>query len=894
MNGNVTVFDRIRENSPVISGIVKFQNSAFYPFLFAVLCAISGVNGKEIYLPIICILTAVSIFGGLFSHDLKVFLVPAFLIYYSIGMDVSPEHYTCGDFKYRPFFDMSSLPYLLICLTLLITVLTYRLISSGVIRDILNRRGIFLSGILLVDAALLLNGAFSPDWHIANLAYGLLTAVPLTLFYCLFLCVIGNSKNGISYACKTLVAVGFSVLLQVIILAYRFNIYGNFLIRYANGSIHSINRYIFTNSWGVPTIIAAVAAVAIPAAMYLAHSHRFPLFGYISALLFLSVTFALNTRSAMIVGVLVLLMCVIALCGNCKNKTANRVIASFILISAITAVCYLLHTENEAVTELLSKIKQALRLNTSVGAETFLTGRLAFWKMGIEAFKDAPLFGSGFMYGADTAADVYFKMYHNTVIEFLGSMGIFGLFALAVHIKHGIEVLLRQRSADKFILLLVPVSLLGMSMADNFFFYPNFQLIYAAFLACAEISLENKRAERLSRLKKPLKGKKPHVVFSYVEAGKGHIVPTRTVCDAFRKKYGGMCEITESRFFTETGDADLESSERLFTSAVRGHNLTPVMSVLCKLANLIAGDTFMLYFLFTYTISGMRSSRPALKHVKELDADLIFSAHWSIPYHVNRLKKDRPYTVLFCPDIIPNGAFNVDCNNFLISNDTGYKHSKSIRMFAGGNITRVPFPARPEIAALRNADKQDLRKKLGLDNVFTVALSDGGYGIARMEKTIDCLLDCADVPMNLIAFCGTNAKLYTKLCASKDKNPNVRLIPLEYTDKIAEYLAASDLFVGKGGANSIAEPISLGVPVIITRCITYVERWIKNYYVKKTGGALYIPNAKKAAREICKLAHSPRRLAILKKPLANIPDTEYDAEKTADIIWESVRKMGLK
>ena len=243
MNGTQTVFDRIREKNPVISGIVRFQNSAVYPFLFAVLCAISGANGKEIYLPIIYLLTALSVFGGLFSRDLKVFLVPALLIYYSVGMDVPSEHYLNGYFDYRPFFDMSSLPHLLVCLLLILGALAFRLVTGGIIRDMLHKRGIFFSGILLIDAALLLNGAFSQDWHIANIAYGLLTAIPLTLFYCLFLGVIDSSENGISYACRTLAAVGVTVVLQVIIIAYRFYMTENLLVIYANGTVHSINRY---------------------------------------------------------------------------------------------------------------------------------------------------------------------------------------------------------------------------------------------------------------------------------------------------------------------------------------------------------------------------------------------------------------------------------------------------------------------------------------------------------------------------------------------------------------------------------------------------------------------------------------------------------------------------
>ena len=887
-----TVFDWLREHILPIRLLVKLQNSALYPFLFAVLCIISGVGDRSVYIPMMIAITALSAFAGLFSPDLKVFLAPAFMIFCTIGMDLPEDHYETKWIS--PTFDRASLPTIIICFGSLALILIYRMISSGIIKDMLSRKSIFLPGILLVDAALILNGIFSETRSIENLYFGLFTVLPLTVFYLLFVNVLSDSEKGISYACRCLVALGWTATVQIAIIAYRMHLNDALILRDSDGSFLRFHRQLLTPAWALPTIVAGIIAIAIPAALYLARRSYFSFFYILSPFVFLAATVFIDTRSAIIVGSITLILGLLLCCSGGRMKHFNRIFTVLIFaVIGYTAHC-LLEKYGLSISEAVDKLLPILRLDHEEELSILANGRIIIWKQGIADFKSSPLFGSGFMAGDHAANEIYHKMYHNIIIEFLGSMGVFGIFAFAVHIKHGAEVLLRRFNSEKTLLLLVPISIVGMSMVDNFFFYPNFQFVYATFLACAEISLEKTRAEHLTRLKKPQKDKKPRVVFTYVEAGKGHIVPTRTVCDAFRKKYGDRCEVVESHFFTETGDKDLESSERLFTAAVRGHNHTPIMSLMCRLANIIAGDAFMLYFLFNYTFSGMRSRKPALKHLKELDADIIFTAHWSVAYHANRMKNDRPYTVFFCPDIIPNGAFNVDCNKLLIANDAGFRHAKKIRMFAGGNITRVPFPARPEISELRNADKHLLRRALGLEDIFTVSLSDGGYGIARMEKTVGHLLECADQPMNVIAFCGTNAKLYTKLCALRDKNPNVRLIPLEYTEHITEYLAASDLFVGKGGANSIAEPISLGVPVIITKCITYVERWIKNYYVKSTGGALYIPNAKKAAREICRLAHSPRRLSILRKPLAGIPDSEYDAEKTADVIWEGVELMGFE
>ena len=124
----MSIFDKIRERSSIISFIVKMQNTALYPVLFAIICVISGTNGKDVYLPCIYILTALSIFAGLFSADMKVFLVPAFMVYYAIGADVAEDYY--AGYNFLPPFDISSLGPFMICLVLLSATLIYKLIAS--------------------------------------------------------------------------------------------------------------------------------------------------------------------------------------------------------------------------------------------------------------------------------------------------------------------------------------------------------------------------------------------------------------------------------------------------------------------------------------------------------------------------------------------------------------------------------------------------------------------------------------------------------------------------------------------------------------------------------------------------------------------------------------------
>lgn len=874
------------------------QNTALYPALFAVICVISGTNGKDVYLPCIYILTALSVFAGLFSRDLKVFLVPAFLIYYAIGPDV-PEDYYAG-YNHLPPFDTASLLPFIVCLVILSATLIYRLISNGAIKEMFVKRGLFFWGIIFIDVALILNGAFSPTWRIENVIYGLMSAFVLTIFYCLFLTVIARSDGGVAYACKTLVAVGFTVSAEVMVTAYRLNINDNLIINMPSGA-ERINRVMLSMAWGLPTIVGAVIAVAIPAALYLARSHKYPVFHYVSAILFWAMTLFIDTRSAIIFGGIVLFVGIILCCISGRNKKINRILSLVLIAAMLFAAFWFFVLYPERGESMIDKMLDALRLDFDAeGNESFsalLGSRTDIWKRGLRDFLRAPLFGSGFMSGDYAASEVYSNMYHNIFIEFMGSMGIFGLLAFLIHLKHGLEAIIRRYSLDKLLLLSVPLCILGMSLVDNFFFYPNFQIIYAAFLACAEVSLEHKRLERLSNLNRPKKGEKPRVVFTYIEAGKGHIIPTRTVCDAFKNKYGDRVEVIESKFFTETGDPNMEKTEKLFTRAVKNQNRSPVLSVLCKIGNLIAGDSFALQVLLSQTVSGRKTAPLAIKHMEELNAHVVYTAHWATPYYINKMHTPRPYTICFCPDVYSNGAFDVDCNNFLISSDVGARKIERIRMYAGGNITRIPFPSRPEIAELKKQGmKQALRRELGLDeNVFTVSLSDGGYGMARLGSTVEALVKIADIPITIVALCGTNDELCEHLeKLSRTCPSHIRLVALNFTDKITKYIAASDIYVGKSGANSISEPASLGVPIIVNKCITYIERGIKNYYVHDLKGAMYIPSAKLAAKKICKFAHEPEKLEPYRKHLIDAPDELYNAEASADLIWQRVCELGVE
>ena len=893
----MTIFDKLREKYKLISLMVKIQNSAFYPALFAVLCIFSGTGDEKIYLPCMWALTFLTVLAGLFSDDLKVFILPAFMAYYFLGMDTEKGYFISTQ-QAMPPFNTSNIPHFAACICIILAVLIYRLIAAGLAKEMLTKRGIFSWGILFICISLLLNGFFSASWNIGTLLFGAMIAAIIALFYHLFLVILAHSRNGIVYACKCLVFMGYAVIGQLLILTHRLALDGCLVEHYSNAVI--INRHMLCLTWGVATIIGGVIVMAIVAAVYLMRNGKWPFLSFISAIIFWLSTILIDTRSAIIFGAIALAFGCTLCCINGRNKIFSRIVVGISLLSLVAAVIAIIVKYPETYKSIFNSILDFLRLDFDPDSKeemnSFFSSRLSIWWDGLKDFVSSPVFGKGFAEGyfplEDEIPNYYTRMYHNIIIQLAASAGIVGLFAFAIHVKHIVEVTMRRFSIEKLLILLMPFCIVGMSLVDNFFFYPNFILVYTAFIAAAEIELERSRQERLDNLKRIDSDRKPRVVFTYVEAGKGHIIPTQNICDEFKKYYGDRCEVVESKFFTETGDSNLEKTEVLFRKAVQNQNRSPVLSFLCKLGNLIAGDNFALYVLLRATRSGLKTNPRAVKHIEELDADVIYSAHWSTPFYVNQLKTPRPYTICFCPDVQSNGAFNVDCNNFLISNEVGYAQVNRSRMYAGGNITQIPFPMRPEAEKYKDPDiKAACRAKLGIpEDEFVVALCDGGYGMARLEKTVKHLLRSKE-KMTVIALCGMNHDLFLKLDKQSNSTPDhIRLIAVDFTDKMLEYLACANVFAGKSGANAIAEPAAMGIPIVVTKCITYIERNIKNYYVRNLKGAVYIPCSRFAALRIRKYASDRSALDKLKRNLINSGQI-YSAKASADLIWQRVCEM---
>jgi len=378
--------------------------------------------------------------------------------------------------------------------------------------------------------------------------------------------------------------------------------------------------------------------------------------------------------------------------------------------------------------------------------------------------------------------------------------------------------------------------------------------------------------------------KKLKILFPEVEAGLGHIMTSRAVYDIFTKKYGKYFDVVSLDFYKSAKSKSLHAYGKVLCQSVQTYTKHPKFGHFatnnCEFWGTVIATNFVLYLPIPWVV------RKGVKYMEELKPDVIFSTHWATNYYAEHVKKiEKPFTVMYCPDAFLNALFKYKADVTMCSMKTGYEEAKNDPKFKSDNLRLTTFCIRNEAQQITNT-KQQSREKLGLSNRFTVVLTEGGYGNGNMPLIIQNLLK-RDLPINIIAICGTNEKLAKKF-RKYSVGQNTRFIPLGYTKDIFEYINASDLFCGKAG-NMIAEPTYFCVPSIISGLSTGIENHIASFYTDYIKCAILEKDPAKAADLVEKFYHSPELLEPYRKAAEHRHDI-FGAEATADALFEEIKK----
>jgi UDP-N-acetylglucosamine:LPS N-acetylglucosamine transferase len=126
------------------------------------------------------------------------------------------------------------------------------------------------------------------------------------------------------------------------------------------------------------------------------------------------------------------------------------------------------------------------------------------------------------------------------------------------------------------------------------------------------------------------------------------------------------------------------------------------------------------------------------------------------------------------------------------------------------------FPIKPSFAR-RTQSPAVLRGRLGLDRKpFTVLFFFGAEGVGPVKKFIAVLIE-RGIALQAVVICGKNEKLKTDIeTLARSRTGSVRIQVRGYVTNLADYIAASDVVVGKSGPNQVFETLLQCRPIVIS------------------------------------------------------------------------------
>lgn len=429
----------------------------YYPILQAIIIFVGHAFAFETFsFPSVALLASA---GALVTGSAKPFIMFAAAFLFQLSPQHSPG-YQSGFSDY--YFTEWRLPIAIISFLLVGVGVAFLVVKGRLYKEITFKKMPLLLPALGLGAAFLLNGAFSSGWSFADVGFGACQVLIYVALYVFFYASL--RRENLSELVRYFAYVSSVITLLLfaeIILPY---------IRHMG--IPAKEEMVF--GWGIWNTAGACINALVPMCFLgFIKSERFCWY-YLSVGVLGFVGAALTqSRNALLIGAVLFAVCMLVLCFKGRYKKAFRITL------VVGALCI---------------FAGALVLRDKVGELMGIffadNGRFTLWQIGIENFLEAPLFGKGFYsFTSETFVSSAFlpDMAHNTVIQILSAMGIFGLAAYLCYRVLSLMPLIRKPDSTKLLLTLSMSAMLLGGLLDNFVFYFLSPLHYTVALVILQL-----------------------------------------------------------------------------------------------------------------------------------------------------------------------------------------------------------------------------------------------------------------------------------------------------------------------------------------------------------------------------------------------------------------------
>ena len=182
---------------------------------------------------------------------------------------------------------------------------------------------------------------------------------------------------------------------------------------------------------------------------------------------------------------------------------------------------------------------------------------------------------------------------------------------------------------------------------------------------------------------------------------------------------------------------------------------------------------------------------------------------------------------------------------------------------AADRITASGIPIDPVFS--KPKDKIEMRQKHGLRvDVPAILISAGGFGVGRVSQIVESLSELKH-PAQVIAICGRNADLQRNIekeATRTARDGSVSIKAIGFTTEIDEYMAASDILLGKPGGLTSSEALARGLAFVIVNPIPGQEERNSDHLLEQ-GVAIRCNNLPALAYKVDRLLDDTTRFSIM-------------------------------
>jgi len=307
--------------------------------------------------------------------------------------------------------------------------------------------------------------------------------------------------------------------------------------------------------------------------------------------------------------------------------------------------------------------------------------------------------------------------------------------------------------------------------------------------------------------------KNPKILIFMMAIGNGHKIPAQSVQTALQEEY----PLIETRVVESALEVGLESYEKPLLSAWRFCLKHPLP--LQMIYSLTRSQ-----FRLVSVVDALASRRLAPRIAELLERekpDLVFCTHPTAANIIGSMKKKKslPFpTVVLVTDAFEAHAIWLAglCDSYIF-----YDKDRAQNLLAAGvredQIAFMEFPLRQAFTQ-GSSNRGRTAAAHASKTRITVTMVFGGEGHGQAEKQVLALLE-ADLDLDLMVLCGKNETLKARLdelCAGRT-NRRTHLFTRGYVDTMQDYIAATDLSMGKSGISFTFETLFYNKPFLITQ-----------------------------------------------------------------------------